>query len=224
MNATRAISPPVMPTMSAPNTKGPLRKSSGESRDGNGPEEPGTLQATWEAPVVLGLGANQKNPLLQLRGAAARLAVLLGPCRVSGLYRSAPLGPAQPDFLNAAILGSFEGPLADLLREMQRIELEFGRERNIHWGPRTLDIDLLWAGERTSHQADLVVPHPELTRRAFALQPLLDLQAEAVEPGTRTPYRVFLEHVRSQRIVRICGSEWAFSDATELMDTLGPEW
>ena len=67
-----------------------------------------------------------------------------------------------------------------LLRELQRIELEAGRERTVRFGPRTLDLDILWWEGRVIHEPDLQVPHPRLMERRFALEPLHDVLPEAV--------------------------------------------
>jgi len=158
--------------------------------------------------VVIGLGANLGRPEEQLRTAARAIARRVSPPRASSLYQSAAIGPEQPDFLNAALLVSHAGPLADLLRIVQSIEAELGRERKVHWGPRVIDLDLLWAEARTSVTPELTVPHPELPERAFALLPLLELRPLAAVPDTGLPYTAFLPRVQSQRISVVRGPEW----------------
>lgn len=164
------------------------------------PERPGEPQSG----VVIGLGANLGELELTLGRAVRALEHRLGPLRASRLYASAPVGPDQPDFLNAAVLVDHPGPLVDLLHRCQEIEASLGRARVARWGPRTIDLDLLWAGERTCASAELTVPHPELERRAFALLPLLDLCPDAMVPeafprgGMR--YQALLPEVHSQRI------------------------
>jgi 2-amino-4-hydroxy-6-hydroxymethyldihydropteridine diphosphokinase len=170
--------------------------------------EPEATSSSTSSLVVIGLGANLGDPRAQLGRAALALRTELGPVLASSLYVSEPIGPEQPDFMNAALLVSHPAPLADLLRLTRRIEHELGRRRETHWGPRLIDLDLLWAGERTASDADLCVPHPELTRRAFALRPLLDLCPDAVVPAAGVPYRSFLAGVRSQRIRSVSGPEW----------------
>lgn len=170
--------------------------------------EPGPSRPPTSSLVVIGLGANLDDPRAQLARAALVLRTELGPLLASSLYVSEPIGPEQPDFMNAALLVSHPAPLADLLRLTRRIEHDLGRRRELHWGPRLIDLDLLWAGERTASDADLCVPHPELTRRAFALLPLLDVCPDAVVPAAGIPYRSFLAGVRSQRIRSVSGPEW----------------
>ncbi len=165
---------------------------------------------TRECPVVVGLGANVGSPRAQLRGALQALRSLSeGSMQVASLYRSAPIGPEQPDFLNSAAALEWSGSLELLLVRLHDIEREFGRQRNERWGPRTLDLDLLWAGERCVVELHLTVPHPELLRRAFALYPLVELVPDARDPSTNLPYGEFVPAVHSQRIERVAGPGWA---------------
>jgi 2-amino-4-hydroxy-6-hydroxymethyldihydropteridine diphosphokinase len=158
--------------------------------------------------VVIGLGANLGDPERQLRLAVKTLHLRLGQLEVSSLYRSEPVGPVQPDFLNAAVLARWPSALEDLLALTQDLELELGRKPGPRWGPRHVDLDILWAEGRAARSPELVVPHPELTKRAFALLPLLELLPDAEAPGGGPAYRAFLPDVRSQRIERCATNEW----------------
>lgn len=128
--------------------------------------------------VFIGLGSNlgdaEANLLAGLEGLAALEAYQ--PVAVSSLYKTAPVGPVeQPPFFNAVARGRFRGDARELLRALLKIEASRGRERLEHWGPRTLDMDLLLFGEEIINQPDLQVPHPEMWRRAFVLVPLMEL-------------------------------------------------
>ena len=133
---------------------------------------------------MLGLGSNLGDRLALLRGAARLLrdhAQIVG---VSALYETDALGPAQPDYLNAALrLRTSLEPLR-LLDLQLEIERAAGRVRRERWGPRTLDLDLLFISGQTVVEPALQVPHPELKRRAFALLPLLDVMPEACDPAS----------------------------------------
>jgi 2-amino-4-hydroxy-6-hydroxymethyldihydropteridine diphosphokinase len=95
---------------------------------------------------------------------------------VSSLYRTAPWGFAdQEDFANACALAQTVLPAENLLAELKRIETAMGRERTIRWGPRLIDIDILFYGESAIATADLVLPHKELFNRAFVLIPLAEI-------------------------------------------------
>ena len=135
--------------------------------------------------VFVGLGANLGDRSGQLRSALAELCELdrVQLVSTSSLYESAPVGYLeQPQFLNAVIqLVTDLSPL-ELLDSMQRIEASHRRQRDIHWGPRTLDLDLLLHGDTVLDEPDLIVPHAELHRRAFVLVPLCDLIPERRHP------------------------------------------
>lgn len=136
--------------------------------------------------AYVGLGSNLQEPTRQIRRALRALSSLpdsqLGP--VSALYRSAPMGPTnQPDYINAvAALDTNLSPTV-LLDCLQSIEAAQGRQRTEHWGPRTLDLDLLLYGQAQLCQADLVIPHPGLHERAFVLYPLAEIAPELKVPG-----------------------------------------
>jgi 2-amino-4-hydroxy-6-hydroxymethyldihydropteridine diphosphokinase len=132
--------------------------------------------------AYVGIGANLGDPAATVRAAAQRLQPL-GLRRLSSLYRSAPVDAMGPDYVNAvAELDSALPPLA-LLRELQAIELEFGRERSYRNAPRTLDLDVLLHGEERIVSEALTLPHPRLHERAFVLHPLLELVPDLVVSG-----------------------------------------
>lgn len=129
-------------------------------------------------PAYIGLGSNLAQPLTQLRAATRALAALPN-TRLDGasaVYRSAAVGPGdQPDYLNAVLrLQTTLAPLA-LLDALQSIENHQGRVRDIRWGPRTLDLDLLLFGSEILVSARLTLPHPRLAERNFVLLPLADV-------------------------------------------------
>jgi 2-amino-4-hydroxy-6-hydroxymethyldihydropteridine diphosphokinase len=156
---------------------------------------------------VLGLGSNRPfnglSPMELLNSAFAELSSLLKESRLSPMYTTAPVGVAdQADFCNAAVTGRYGGSPRELLTVIQAVETAHGRNRRRErrWGERSLDIDILLFGEEIITEPDLVVPHPRLGERAFALRPLLDLLPDAAEPGTKRPYREILEALPAQRI------------------------
>jgi 2-amino-4-hydroxy-6-hydroxymethyldihydropteridine diphosphokinase len=145
---------------------------------------------------VIGLGANLGEPEAALRQAVHGLAGLGRLVAVSGLYRSEPVGgPVQPHFLNAAVRLQLYGSARGLLLRTLGLEREAGRERRERWGPRTLDLDILWIQGGMVSEVGLVVPHPRLRQRAFALQPLLDVAPDAVDPADGAAYRGVLERL-----------------------------
>jgi quinolinate synthase len=124
-----------------------------------------------------------------LRRARALLAALPGTTlsAASGLYMTAPVGgPEQGDYLNQVV--EIRTTLAphDLLTQTRRIEAELGRVRTTRWGPRTVDVDILWYHGFSGADADLEVPHPRMEERRFVLEPLSELAPELVLPSGRT--------------------------------------
>lgn len=108
----------------------------------------------------------------------------------SRTYETAPWGDVpQGPYLNAAVALEWEGSPEALLALLLRIERERGRVRDVRYGPRTLDLDLLWVDSVVVEGAELSVPHPRLHERAFALLPLLDVAPHARDPRTGEPYR-----------------------------------
>jgi len=132
--------------------------------------------------VVVGLGANLGDRTTTLAWAAGEIERLGRVVGRSHLYETEPVGPPQPRFLNAAV--RLRTPLEPraLLVDLLAIEAKAGRVRRERWGPRVLDLDILWVAGLAMRSEDLVIPHPELTRRAFALIPLLDVAPEAISP------------------------------------------
>ena len=131
--------------------------------------------------VVIGMGSNMGERLQSLRLAMERLAQSsMTIDATSRVYETAPIGgPEQPAFLNAALLVTWEGEPLALLDVLQSIERDLGRTRDVRWGPRTIVLDVLWIdGLEISHER-LVVPHPRLRERAFAVRPLLDVLPDA---------------------------------------------
>lgn len=131
--------------------------------------------------VFIGLGANLGEVEHTLKSAVHDLRHLAESrlTAISSLYRTAPLGPSgQPDYLNAvARLDTALTPHA-LLAALQALEKSHGRLREIRWGARTLDLDILLYGNDVISSADLVVPHAELKNRNFCVIPLLELQPD----------------------------------------------
>lgn len=138
--------------------------------------------------AYIGLGSNLEDPLAQVTRALEELGQLPRTqlLKHSALYASKPVGPAQPDFINAvALLDTQLAPLA-LLDALQTLEQAHQRVRIEHWGPRTLDLDLLLYDDHTSRCDRLTIPHPYLNQRSFVLYPLADITPDLHLPdGSR---------------------------------------
>lgn len=137
--------------------------------------------------LLLGLGSNQGDVAGAFAHAAAEIGRHLAVEAASRLWRTAPVGPPQPEYLNAALLVRFDGPLRQLLALCQAIEAAAGRTRarEGRWGPRPLDLDLLIAHGLVVQSPELVLPHPRLAERRFALLPACELAPEWTHPRLR---------------------------------------
>jgi 2-amino-4-hydroxy-6-hydroxymethyldihydropteridine diphosphokinase len=135
--------------------------------------------------VFVGLGANLGDAVHSVRAALLQLGGLPRTVVVaaSSLYRSAPLDAAGPDYVNAVAELRTELEPDELLAQLQALEQRFGRQRPHRNAPRTLDLDLLYFGERRIVSPALSVPHPRLHERAFVLAPLSELAPGLPCPG-----------------------------------------
>jgi 2-amino-4-hydroxy-6-hydroxymethyldihydropteridine diphosphokinase len=143
--------------------------------------------------IVIGLGSNLGDRMCMLRNAidALRADPRLLVVRSSPVYESPPAGgPAQGPYLNAAVLLETALPVRAVLERALAIERSLGRTRPDpeRWGPRTIDLDVLWVEGETIAEPDLQVPHARLKERAFALRPLLDVAPDASDPRTGEPF------------------------------------
>jgi len=146
--------------------------------------------------AYLGLGSNMGDRLRYLRDAVATLADV-GPTRVSPVYETAPVGGPgdQGPYLNLVVeLRTDRGP-RDLLGVCHRLEAAAGRVRDVRWGPRTLDVDVLWVEGTTVDEPDLEVPHPRMWERRFVVAPLHDLAPDLFDQAAVDASEGFVEAV-----------------------------
>lgn len=137
------------------------------------------------AKAWIGLGSNLENPHKQITDAFVELAELPTTqlIKKSSLWQSKPFGPQdQPDFINAvAEITTLLTPL-ELLAELQNLEKLHDRKKERHWGPRTLDLDLLLYEQEQLATTNLTLPHPGIKERAFVLCPLAELDEDLFIP------------------------------------------
>ena len=133
--------------------------------------------------IYLALGTNLGDRLANLRAALAALEPALGRAKPSGIYETPPWGYAdQPAFLNmVAQVTTRLGP-ESLLRRLKQVEVGMGREATFRYGPRLIDLDILFYDDLVLDSPPLVIPHPRLHERAFVLVPLMDLAPDFVHP------------------------------------------
>lgn len=154
--------------------------------------------------VFIGIGANLGDAKATVALAIAALAKAPDTILVaqSALFGSAPVDSSGDDYVNAVAELDTRLSATALLQHLQAIELAHGRERPYHNAPRTLDLDLLLYGAEEIQTADLQVPHPRMTERAFVLLPLLQLAAGIHIPG-KGHAKDFVAAVAGQRIYEL---------------------
>lgn len=133
--------------------------------------------------VALSLGANLGDRLQALQSGLQVLAELGPVVAISDVFETDPVGgPEQPDYYNAVVVLETEAPATEVLAMAHRAEQDLGRTREVRWGARTLDVDVLAYGDVISHDPELTLPHPRATSRGFVMIPW----AQA-DPGFRLP-------------------------------------
>ena len=128
-----------------------------------------------QAAIALGGNLGDSQRILSEAVLAIDAAEGIGVQARSHLYKTAPVGPPQPDYLNACIVVKTMLSARSLLNQLLAIENQFGRVRQERWGARSLDLDLLLFGDQIIDSPGLTVPHPRLHERAFVLVPLMDV-------------------------------------------------
>ena len=151
--------------------------------------------------AYLGLGSNLGDRRANIEEAVRRLNDTAGVrvTRVSSMYDTEPVGgPPQARYLNAACEVETELTPHELLRAALAVEDAMGRTREVHWGPRNIDIDILLYGELVIQDEELTVPHPRMTERAFVLRPLADIAPRVRHPETKKDIRTTLADIQAK--------------------------
>ncbi len=133
--------------------------------------------------TAIALGSNLGNRAENLSQACDICESFIADQRKSQIYCTEPMYlPDQPDFLNMALCGYYEGEALPLLRKLKTIEADFGRKKTTRFGPRIIDLDIIFFGDNVIYEDELIVPHPRLEERDFVLSPLLDICPDFVHP------------------------------------------
>jgi 2-amino-4-hydroxy-6-hydroxymethyldihydropteridine diphosphokinase len=137
--------------------------------------------------LFLSLGGNLGNTREIFEGAYPLIEKKIGKISVySSIYQTQAWGPIpQADFLNQVLLVNTSLKAEACLAEILEIEREFGRERKERWGPRTLDLDILYYGDKVIAESDLSIPHPRIAERKFILTPLAEIAPTFTDPASR---------------------------------------
>jgi 2-amino-4-hydroxy-6-hydroxymethyldihydropteridine diphosphokinase len=151
------------------------------------PSAAGNREPSGPQRVVIALGSNVGDRLDNLQGALDALFDSPGLTflTVSPVFETTPVGgPEQADYLNAVLIAATSLPARTVLERCHAVETSFGRARSQHWGPRTLDLDLIVYGDVVSDDPELTLPHPRAHERAFVLAPW-----QAADPAGHIPGR-----------------------------------
>ena len=133
--------------------------------------------------IYLSLGSNIGNRKNNLRKALIELNMNnIKEIKISSLYETEPVGPKQRNFYNIA--GKFKTTLQpqELLKKIKQIEEYLGRTKTYRWGPRVIDIDILFYGKQIIKNKNLIIPHKEITNRAFVLVPMNEIAPNFIHP------------------------------------------
>ncbi len=150
--------------------------------------------------VYLGIGSNigdRKRNCLEAVEALKEAGVSIR--RVSSLYETEPWGyEKQPRFLNMAVEGETELSPLSLLKKIKEIEQNLGRQESFRWGPREVDIDILFYNSLVVNEPELKIPHPYIHKREFVLKPLKEIAPELVHPVLGETITELLEQLKRE--------------------------
>ncbi len=134
--------------------------------------------------TVIALGPNLGDSKSIFSDAIIQIGKSVEVQSISKFYETIPVGgPEQPNYLNAVLIGDTQMPPLELLTQLQSIENSAGRVREVRWGPRTLDLDLIIYGDLLMKEELLTLPHPRAHERSFVLEPWVEIDPQAVLPG-----------------------------------------
>lgn len=151
--------------------------------------------------VVVAFGSNLGDRHRAILEAAAAVAPLFKHFTLSRIIETAPVGDGRehdPPYLNAVGVGESDLRPAELFARLRAIELKAGRTRPYSGAPRTLDLDLVLAGDEVIDTADLQIPHPRFRDRLFVLDPLCEIAPDLVDPVTALTVRELRDSARKK--------------------------
>lgn len=155
--------------------------------------------------AYIGIGSNLSAPKDRCLEAIERLDSQeeISVVQCSALYETEPVGEVQQSwFINAVLCAKTSLSPLQLLHCLQEIELEMGRERVVKWGPRIIDLDLLFFANKILGHKELILPHPEVEHRRFVLAPMAEIAGDFIHPVARNSIRQLLEELQDDSIVR----------------------
>jgi 2-amino-4-hydroxy-6-hydroxymethyldihydropteridine diphosphokinase len=154
----------------------------------------------------IGIGSNLGNALKNCHHAVESLSLTKGIeiTRVSSFYKTDPVGIENQNlFINAVVEIKTALSACNLFQTLQNIEKDMGRERAVKGGPRVIDLDLLFYGQEVIHDADLIIPHPEIPKRCFVLEPLCEIASYFIHPDFGVSMRGLKDRLSDNKMVEM---------------------
>ena len=152
------------------------------------------------AKIFLALGSNVGDKLANLEQAVKILQAKVADIIQAPIYATRPVGyTKQDDFLNTAVMGETELSPHELLKFIKQVEVKTGRVERFRWGPREIDIDIIFYGDKVLSGENLTIPHPRFTERDFVLAPLSDLEPDFVDPKSGQTIQQLLDKIPANK-------------------------
>jgi 2-amino-4-hydroxy-6-hydroxymethyldihydropteridine diphosphokinase len=154
----------------------------------------------------IGIGSNLGNALKNCQHAVESLSLAKGIeiTRVSSFYKTEPVGIENQNlFINAVVEIKTALSARNLFQNLQNIEKDMGRKREVKGGPRIIDLDLLFYGREIIQDSDLIVPHPEIQRRRFVLEPLSEIVSYFIHPDFGVSIRGLKDRLSDNKMVEM---------------------
>lgn len=152
--------------------------------------------------AFIGIGSNVGDKISNCKRAIAEITQHEGNRLIaqSSLYKTEPIGYTQQDwFINCVIEIETNLTAYELLHVLEGIELSMGRKRSFKWGPRIIDLDILFFNQETIQCEELMVPHPELEKRAFVLVPLCEIAGDYIHPILKKPISQLVAQLKGEQ-------------------------
>ena len=154
----------------------------------------------------IGIGSNLGNALKNCQHAVGSLSLVKGIeiTRASSFYKTEPVGiENQNMFINAVVEAKTVFSARNLFQNLQNIEKDMGRSREVKGGPRIIDLDLLFYGQEIIREVDLIVPHPEIQKRRFVLEPLCEIASYFIHPAFGVSIRGLKDRLSDNKMVEM---------------------
>jgi 2-amino-4-hydroxy-6-hydroxymethyldihydropteridine diphosphokinase len=167
------------------------------------------------AKVILALGSNKGDKLTYIKEALKKIEQLGQISAVASLYQSSAYGITnQSDFYNSALVLNTEMAPEQLLTELKKIEKQVGRTKNIRWGPREIDLDIIFYDQKQIVKKELTIPHPDFQNRVFVLKPVAEIEPELPAPGMNMSMSDLLNKCEDKTIIEIVKKDWYSNGVT----------